>query len=58
VVQLRDGFVHPNPWLCDPIDGAPRLAGPKALDDAPRCAVSSAFGFGGFNSAVFWRTPR
>lgn len=55
VVQLRDGFVHPNPWLREPIDGAPRLAGDTAVTTRPRWAVSNAFGFGGFNSAVVWR---
>ncbi|CAM5317183.1 hypothetical protein SHIRM173S_10146 [Streptomyces hirsutus] len=55
VVQLRDGFVHPNPWVRDPIDGVPELAGDTAVTTPLRWAVSNAFGFGGFNSAVVWR---
>ncbi|MFD9717245.1 beta-ketoacyl synthase N-terminal-like domain-containing protein [Streptomyces sp. NPDC059076] len=54
-VQLRDGFVHPNPWLRAPIDNAPRLVGATAVDTPLRWAVSNAFGFGGFNSALVWR---
>lgn len=57
VVQLRDGFAHPNPWVHDPIDGAPELVGDTAVTARLRWAVSNAFGFGGFNSAVVWRAP-
>ncbi|MCX4545476.1 beta-ketoacyl synthase N-terminal-like domain-containing protein [Streptomyces sp. NBC_01565] len=55
VIQLRGGFVHPTPWVRDPIDGAPRLVGDTAVTTPVRRAVSNAFGFGGFNSSLVWR---
>ncbi|MFE4210981.1 beta-ketoacyl synthase N-terminal-like domain-containing protein [Streptomyces goshikiensis] len=55
VLQLGGGFVHPTPWVRDPIDGAPRLVGDAAVTTPLRWALSNAFGFGGFNSSLVWR---
>jgi malonyl-ACP decarboxylase len=52
VIQLREGFVHPNVGLERPIEADIRLAGQEseALDGG--AALSASFGFGGFNTAV------
>lgn len=55
VVQMRDGFAHPNPHLRDPIDPSLRLVGQAAVPVAIRCAVSNSFGFGGINSSIVLR---
>ncbi|HUY45953.1 MAG TPA: beta-ketoacyl synthase N-terminal-like domain-containing protein [Streptosporangiaceae bacterium] len=52
LLQLRDGFCHPNPNLADPED--PRLAyvGPKPQARRLRAAVSTSFAFSGINAAI------
>ncbi|HEX6969594.1 MAG TPA: beta-ketoacyl synthase N-terminal-like domain-containing protein [Micromonosporaceae bacterium] len=52
LVQLRDGFVHPNANLEHPIDAACRFVGTRAQRASLRVAMSNAFGFGGFNTSV------
>ena len=56
VVQMRAGFVHPNPALRDPVTAGLRFGG---ADEPPPAvgeyALSNSFGFGGFNSAVVLR---
>ncbi|AXS40792.1 beta-ketoacyl synthase N-terminal-like domain-containing protein [Breoghania sp. L-A4] len=54
-LQMREGFVHGNPWICRPRDfGAPVLAiphenaGPVSL----RHVLNTGFGFGGTNAAL------
>jgi malonyl-ACP decarboxylase len=59
VLQLRNGFVHPNPHL-GPVAGCAspvRLVGDRAMDLPITFAVSNSFGFGGFNSALVLRRP-
>ena len=51
LIQMRDGFVHPNVGLSDPVRALP-YAGPKAIRRPVRRAMKTAFGFGGFNAAV------
>lgn len=51
LIQMRDGFVHPNVGLVDPVRPLP-YAGPKAVRRPVRRAMKTAFGFGGFNAAV------
>jgi malonyl-ACP decarboxylase len=55
VVQLREGFVHPNPELARPIDARCRFVGAEAVPTELRVALSNGFGFGGFNSSVLLR---
>ncbi|MFD4987457.1 beta-ketoacyl synthase N-terminal-like domain-containing protein [Streptomyces sp. NPDC058374] len=52
VVQLRGGFVHPNANLECPIDEGIRFAGGRARTAEVEFALSSSFGFGGFNASV------
>ncbi|SHG23766.1 malonyl-ACP decarboxylase [Jatrophihabitans endophyticus] len=52
VIQMRHGFVHPNPALDRPIDRSLRLVGAEAVTAELHCALSNSFGFGGFNSSI------
>jgi malonyl-ACP decarboxylase len=58
LVQMRDGFVHPNPNLDVPLDPAPRLAGRTAVPAVIGTAVSNSVAFSGINCAVVLRAPR
>lgn len=57
LVQLRDGFVHPNANLRSPIDPACRLVGDRAVPARFDYAMSNGFGFGGFNTSVVFGQP-
>lgn len=54
VQQLREGFVHPNTHLKEPVPEAAglRLAPAHAVPARPRHALSNAFAFGGINSCL------
>ena len=52
LIQLRQGFVHPNANLARPIDTAARFAGPLPEQARLRVALSNGFGFGGINTSV------
>jgi malonyl-ACP decarboxylase len=55
VVQLNNGFVHPNRNLDSPIDPELKLVGVKAEPLNAEYALSNGFGFGGINSSVVVR---
>jgi malonyl-ACP decarboxylase len=55
IVQMTGGFVHPNPYLSDPIAPGLRFAGAGAEPARLTAALSNSFGFGGFHSAVVFR---
>lgn len=52
IIQLRDGFVHPNLNLLRPIDSDCRFVGSHSAHAPLRTALSNSFGFGGINTAV------
>ncbi|MGW7276809.1 beta-ketoacyl synthase N-terminal-like domain-containing protein [Streptomyces sp. NPDC054844] len=52
VVQLRGGFAHPNANLDHPIDDGIRFVGARARPVDVEFALSSSFGFGGFNASL------
>ncbi len=52
VIQLRDGFAHPNPNLWSPADSRVSYVGRKAVDTPLRVALSTSFAFSGINSAI------
>jgi malonyl-ACP decarboxylase len=55
VVQLNNGFVHPNRNLDSPIDPELKLVSVKAEPLNAEYALSNGFGFGGINSCVVVR---
>jgi len=55
VVQMNDGFLHPNLNLENPIDSELRFVGSKSVPVSVQTIMSNAFGFGGFNSSVVIR---
>ncbi|WP_433498356.1 beta-ketoacyl synthase N-terminal-like domain-containing protein [Sphaerimonospora sp. CA-214678] len=54
VVQMRQGFVHPNANLHRPIDPGHRFVGRRAEPARLSFALSNGFGFGGFNTSVLF----
>ncbi len=57
LIQLRGGFLHPNPNLDEPIDGECRFVGPETRQAACTTALSNSFGFGGINTSVVLAAP-
>ena len=55
VIQMSDGFVHPNLNLDEPIDRQLRFAGNRAEDAAINVALKNSFGFGGINTSLVFR---
>lgn len=55
LVQLEEGFVHPNANLHEPIDSGLRLAPLEPRDVQLSLALSNSFGFGGINTSVVLR---
>ncbi|MEM6734986.1 MAG: beta-ketoacyl synthase N-terminal-like domain-containing protein [Bacteroidota bacterium] len=52
LVQLEEGFLHPNPHLQDPITSALDWIGMEAVEIPIHRAISNSFGFGGINTSV------
>jgi malonyl-ACP decarboxylase len=52
VIQLRDGFLHPNVGLERPIDTDHRFVGQRPEPFDGGAALSASYGFGGVNTAV------
>jgi malonyl-ACP decarboxylase len=55
IIQMRDGFIHPNPFLDHPLDAQLHFAGKIAQPATIRAALSNSFGFAGINSSVVFR---
>lgn len=58
VIQMREGFIHPNPNLDRPIDQAPELAPRTATPARIEVAMSNSFAFSGINASVVIGRPR
>lgn len=56
-VQLRGGYVHPNPNLADPVHPVCRFTSTAAEPAGLRFALSTGYGFGGLNTAVVLAHP-
>lgn len=57
IIQMSFGFVHPNPYLDNPIAPGLRFTGTSAEPARITAALSNSFGFGGFHSAVVFAAP-
>ncbi|MGC4806657.1 beta-ketoacyl synthase N-terminal-like domain-containing protein [Micromonospora sp. DT233] len=52
IVQLRGGFLHPDPRLVESIEPRLRLVGREPIPARVGLALSNGFGFGGINTSV------
>lgn len=55
MVQMKDGFIHPNVNLDAPIADDCRFADATAVEADTAVAISNSFGFGGINSCLVLR---
>jgi malonyl-ACP decarboxylase len=55
IIQMNEGFLHPNPDLTDPISPRLRFVGSAVLQQQPRICISNAFSVGGINTSVVLR---
>ncbi|MGA1867989.1 MAG: beta-ketoacyl synthase N-terminal-like domain-containing protein [bacterium] len=52
IIQMREGYVHPNINLDNPIDPQCRFCGKSAVQADIKKAISNSFGFGGINTSI------
>lgn len=52
IIQMNEGFLHPNLNLIDPINKEGRFVGQTAQNDNINVAMSNSFGFGGINTSI------
>ncbi len=57
IVQMQEGFLHPNLNLCIPIDYDCKFCSAKFIDAEVRTALSNSFGFGGINTTIILEKP-
>lgn len=58
VLQMQQGFLHPNKNLEAPIDGRARFCGAEAVRTEIDVAMSNSFGFGGINTSIVLQRAR
>ncbi|MBO9699895.1 MAG: beta-ketoacyl-ACP synthase [Sporocytophaga sp.] len=52
VIQMRQGFLHPNKNLEEPICNDLKFCGAEAINHRIDIAMSNSFGFGGINTSI------
>ncbi|MBD3316027.1 MAG: beta-ketoacyl-ACP synthase [Chitinivibrionales bacterium] len=52
VLQMHEGFLHPNKNLEEPVQKELRFCGREAIDHRITTALSNSFGFGGINTSI------
>lgn len=52
VLQMREGFIHPNKNLEEPIRKDLKFCGTEAINHRIDVAMSNSFGFGGINTSI------
>ncbi len=52
VLQMNEGFLHPNLNLLQPICEDLQFCGPEAINQSIDLALSNSFGFGGINTSI------
>jgi len=55
IIQMNEGFLHPNLNLVNPIDMQIRFCGPEKSRADILYSMSNSFGFGGFNTSIVLR---
>lgn len=55
LLQMRNGRLHPNRNLQNPIDRSFNWVGDTAIDHQIEIALTLSMGFGGMNTALCWR---
>lgn len=55
LIQMHDGFLHPNLNLERPISSSCRFVGAQSQEASCEVALSNAFGFGGINTSIVLR---
>jgi malonyl-ACP decarboxylase len=55
LIQMREGFLHSNPNLVNPIDCECQFVGRIAREIKCRTALSNSFGFGGINTSLLFQ---
>ena len=55
LIQMREGFLHPNRNLARPIASPCRFVGATLQEASCDVAINNAFGFGGLNSCIVFR---
>ncbi|MBY9081318.1 polyketide beta-ketoacyl:ACP synthase [Paenibacillus sp. HN-1] len=55
IIQMKEGFVHPNLNLEDPIDQECRFSRGMSVEARIRTSLSNSFGFGGINTSIVLR---
>lgn len=55
IAQMKNGFIHPNLNLEEPIDSDLRFAGSLSVNADIGTVMSNSFGFGGINTSIILR---
>jgi malonyl-ACP decarboxylase len=57
IIQMQEGFIHPNLNLEQPIDDECKFSRHQAIETLIHTAMNNSFGFGGINTSVIFKKP-
>jgi malonyl-ACP decarboxylase len=55
IIQMKEGFIHPNLNLEHPIDDECKFSRHQSIETSIHTAVNNSFGFGGINTSVIFK---
>jgi malonyl-ACP decarboxylase len=55
IIQMKEGFIHPNLNLEHPIDDACKFSRDQSIEAHIHIAMNNSFGFGGINTSVIFK---